>query len=321
MLLFSNKIKKYLQFLKHAVALIAIIFLMFLAFNTYGQQAFSYTQYMVNPTPFNSAFSLIDKDTRVDLMLRKQWAGISGAPTTQFVDGFMPIEKTNGAAGIIFENDKIGAESLTQLNGFYAQTVQLGTQHYLALSLNLGIRNYAENYSSLYSTYDPLLKQDIKQTKPNIGFGLLYFSEDFYVGISAPQFTLRFINNTSIIQNNNFRNDYFLTGGITDNMLDGLKLKFATLITFTNGLGATADVSSMFLYRDVFGVGVNYDSHNEAALILSTKFGSFSFGYSYQFGLNTSTNIGGPINGTQELTISYGIEHKRFYVKKDAKVF
>ncbi len=275
---------------------------------------------MINPLPFNSAFSLIDNDSRADLMVRKQWAGVSGAPTTQFVDGYLPIEKSNGAAGLIFENDQIGVESLTQLNGFYGQTVQLGKQHFLAMSLNLGLRNYAANYSSLYSTADPLLTQDLKQTKPNIGFGLLYFSEDFYIGVSAPQFTLKFSGNSSL-PNNNFRNDYFLSAGITDNLLNGLKLKFATLVTYTSGVGSTIDVSSMFYYRELFGFGANYASNNEAAFIVSTKFKSFSFGYSYQFGLNAENNIGGPTNATQELTISYGLGHKRFYVKKSNKVF
>lgn len=318
---YSFETIKQSLFLKQIAALLAInIYFAFIPFNAFSQQAFSYTQYMINPIPFNSAFSSVDNDTRADLMLRKQWAGIVGAPTTQFADGFMPIEKTNGAAGLIFENDKLGFESLTQLNGFYSQSVKIGKQGFLGLSLNLGLRNYSLNYSSAQSS-DPSAPQDFRETKPNIGFGLVYFSENFYIGLSAPQFTFNTSSSTLTVKNNNFRNDYFLTAGVTNNLLNGLKWKFATLMTYTSGVGPTADISSMFMYREIFGVGLNYASNNEAALILNAKFRSFSFGYSYQFGLNTANNIGGPTNATQELTLSYSLGHRRFYVKKSSKVF
>lgn len=285
-----------------------------------GQQPFTYTQYMINPLPFNSAFSLVDYDTRSDFMLRKQWLGIHGSPETQFIDGYTPVVKTNGETGAIFENDKIGIESLTQINGFYAQTVKIGKQQFLGLSLNLGFRNYSTNYSSLLVT-DPIINQDIKQLRPNLGFGLLYFSENFYAGISAPQLSFNSASNTNISQNNNFRNDFFFTTGISDNLLNDLKIKFATLITYSPGIGLTTDVSSMFSYREVFEVGLNYRTNNEAALIIETRFHSFKFGYSYQFGINPETNVGGSMNATQELNLSFNLGHKRFYVKKSNRVF
>src|SRR6187402_3236441 len=149
-------------------------------------QQFSFTQYMDNLTPLNPAYSLIDQAGSVNTMARKQWVGIDGAPTTFLINANMPLSSIMGAAGLIVMNDQFAIERETQANAYFAKAVQLGQNNYLGVSINAGIKRYVANYSSLDPS-DPTFSNDVRTTKPNIGFGVMYFSDWYYVGVSAPE--------------------------------------------------------------------------------------------------------------------------------------
>ncbi len=110
---------------------------------------FSYTQYMDNLTPLNPAYSLLYKPGAVNALARKQWVGINGAPTTFMLNGDLPIESVNGAAGLTIVNDQLAIEHQTEVNAFFTKAVQVGPKDYLGVSINVGLRNYAANYSTL----------------------------------------------------------------------------------------------------------------------------------------------------------------------------
>lgn len=299
--------------------IVLLCFLLVVSNRVICQQTFSYTQYMNDLTPINPASTMVEDVGSFNLLARKQWAGVAGAPTTLFFDGNLPVRSTNGSAGFVFENNKFGVESLTSLNAFYAQSVRLGWDKYLALSLNVGYRSYIANYTQL-DPNDKALGPDINQSKPNLGFSIMYYSKTAYIGLSVPQLTVRNLGKASVLDNNYFRNNYFITGGITQEISDGIKIKPATLISYTRGLPLLADVSAMAMFNDQFGVGLNYRTNNEAALLISTDFLLFHVGYSYQFGVSGAT-IGGFTNATQEITIGYRLTPKKFNIDKVKRVF
>ena len=296
-----------------------LFFLLMFTYVVKGQHSFSYTQYMNDLAPINPASSLVEANGSFNLLARKQWAGVPGAPTTLFFDGNLPVKSLNGTAGFIFESNKYGVENLTQLKGFYAQSVRLGWEQYIGLSLNVGFRSYIANYTQLDPT-DKALGPDINQSKPNIGFSVIYYSRSFYTGISVPDLTVRNLGKTSVQDNNYFRNNYFVTAGFTQEISDGIKLKPATLLSYTRGVPLIADVSAIVLFNDVLGVGLNYRTSNESALIVTTDLLLFHVGYSYQFGVS-GTTIGGYTNATQEITIGYRLGRKKFNIDRVKRVF
>jgi len=196
----------------------------------------------------------MDADGSFNMLARKQWAGVNGAPTTLFFNGNLPVGSLNGSAGLIFENDKFGVENLTEMNAFYAQSVQISDKQFLAVSFNLGFKNYTADYSQL-DPNDPALSPDVRENKPNIGFGLMYYNEDFYLGVSVPELTIRNLGVASLLDNNYFRNNYFFTGGFTLKLVDGLKLKPAALVSYTRGVPLITDVSGTLLIKDFLGLG------------------------------------------------------------------
>src|ERR1700743_1498907 len=267
------------------------------------QQEFGYTQYMDNLTPFNQAYSLLDKNSSVTALVRRQFVGIQGAPSTFIFSGSLPIESIGGSSGILVMNDKFAVESKTQFSAWFGKSIQLNDESFLGVSISGGLKNYVANFSSLDPS-DPEFKNDVRQTKPNVGFGVIYYSDTYYIGLSMPELTITSLGTASVQDNTNFRNHYYFSGAFITELADGIKLKPAAMLAYVKGIPVTLNVSSVIFLKDVLGVGVNYRSDNEAAGILFINMNWIKLGYSYQFG-TSSANLGGFNNAIHEITLTY----------------
>ena len=267
------------------------------------RQAFSYSQYMDNLTPHNPAYSLIDKAGSISTLASKQLVGIDGAPTTLLINANFPIEPVNGAVGLIVFNDKVAIENETEFNAYFAKAIQVGTNDFLAVSLNAGLRNYVANYSQL-AVDDPTFKTDVRETKPNVGFGVMYYSDRFYLGLSVPELTITSLGTASVQNNTNFRNNYYFAGALITDLSEDIKFKPATLVSYTKGVPIVADISGIFYLKETLGLGANYRTNKQMAGIITINVDAFHIGYSYQFG-TSSANLGGFNNATNEVTLSY----------------
>jgi type IX secretion system PorP/SprF family membrane protein len=287
------------------VVLLFVLFVLEIGGRAHAQtQAFSFTQYMDNLTPINPAYSVLDQAYSVNTMARKQWVGIDGAPTTFLLNGNIPIVSINGAAGLIVYNDQFAIEHQTEVNAYFSKAIQLGQSDYLAVSLNAGVRNYIANYSTL-DPNDPVFSNDVRETKPNIGFGVMYFTDWYYLGISAPELTITSLGTASIQNNNNFRSHYYFTGALLTDLGDDFKLKPSVLISYAKDVPLVTDISSILYIKETLGLGGSYRANNKlAAGIITLNLDQIHVGYSYQFN-TSSNNLGGFNLATHEVTLSY----------------
>src|SRR5471030_1579833 len=83
-----------------------------------AQQFFSYSQYMNNLTPLNSAYSMLDNNGSINALVRKQWVGIPGAPTTYIFNANLPLEPIGAATGLVAMDDQFAVEHLTEINAY-----------------------------------------------------------------------------------------------------------------------------------------------------------------------------------------------------------
>jgi type IX secretion system PorP/SprF family membrane protein len=302
------KIFKYQILQIRIIGLPAFSFLL-LAFSFFSpcgaqaQQFFTYSQYMNNLTPLNPAYSLLDNNGSINALVRKQWVGIPGAPTTFVFNANLPLESIGASSGLIAMDDQFAVEHLTEINAYFAKSVRLTASDYLAVSLNAGIRRYVANYSNL-DPGDPAFNDNLDETKPNLGFGVLLYSDKYYLGVAVPELTVRSLGTGSIIDNNYFRNHYNFSAAYLIDVAEDIDFKPAGLLTYTRGVPVIADVSGTFYLKKMIGFGLDYRSNNEIAGIMSVSLDVFKFGYSYQFG-TASDNIGGISFATQELTLTY----------------
>jgi type IX secretion system PorP/SprF family membrane protein len=267
------------------------------------QQEFSYTQYMDNLTPFNQAYSLLDKSGSINAVIRKQFVGIQGAPSTFIFGGNVPIESIGGASGILVMNDKFAIESNTQFSAYFAKSIQLSDKNFLGVSISGGLKSYVANFSSLDAS-DPQFRNDVRQTKPNLGFGVMYYSDNYYIGLSMPELTITGLGTAGVQDNTNFRNHYYFSGAFITNLADGIKLKPAGMAAYAKGIPVIVNVSGTIFLKDILGIGINYRSDRAAAGILSVNMNSFKLGYSYQFS-TSSARLEGFNNAIHEITLTY----------------
>ena len=288
--------------LKKILTLISLLLLN--AVKTKAQQAnFSYNQYADNLTPLNPAYSVMDKAGFVNVLGRKQFVGISGAPQTLLFSGSIPIKSFNSSAGLIVLNDQFAVEHLTEINGFFAKSIQLTNESYLAVSLNFGVRNYVANYSSL-DYNDPQFKNDVRQTTPNLGFGVMYYGANYYIGVSLPELTLQGLGDASVQRSNYLKDHYYFAAGYLADLSPDVKFKPAMLVSYSKGTTTVANFSGTFFLKEQLGLGFNYNTSKQLAGILSVNTSSFKIGYSYAFS-TSGNNLGGFNNTTNELSLSY----------------
>ena len=267
------------------------------------QQIYSYSQYADNLTAINPAYSMLDKAGSVSVLGRKQFIGIDGAPSSLMFNANFPVESINSATGIYVLNDQAAIEHQIEFNAFFAKGIQLTQTSYLAVALNAGVRNYVGNYSQL-DALDPQFMNDVRETKPNIGFGVMFYSANYYLGLSVPEFTIRSLGTASEQQANYLRTHYYFTGAYLADVSDDVKFKPATLLSYVNGSPVLANVSGTFYLKEQLGIGLNYRTDKKAAAMLSVIGKAFRVGYSYQFG-TSSNNLGGVNINTHEVSISY----------------
>ncbi|TCS84691.1 type IX secretion system PorP/SprF family membrane protein [Anseongella ginsenosidimutans] len=271
----------------------------------YAQQPFTYTQYMDNLAPINATYSLLDKAGAVHALVRKQWVGIDGAPSTLIANGHLPLASIGAAAGLNIMHDEFGPEKMTEASAFLAKSVRLSEKEYLAASMSFGVRRYEARYSGL-DPHDPLFQDDILETVGTLGLGLMYFiPEKFYAGVSVPRISFRELGRASVEDSRYFKNHYYLMMGFLGSLGEDIKIKPAILASYASNIPLHADISTTLYLKEAIGLGLNYRTNNEMGAILSVFLNNrLRFGYSYQFGLN-SYRLGQVNDGTHEITLGY----------------
>lgn len=271
--------------------------LLLLSLNSIAQQAFTYTQYMNNITPYNSAYSAINKNASINLSGRLQWVGIEGAPTSYMLNGNLPFENINASAGMILRQDKFAVENQLNMSFFFAKSVQLNKDNFFSVSLNGGFQSYKANYSELDAS-DPQFQDDISELSGTAGAAVLFYSPDkYYAGLSVPNLNLSSFSQAST----RIKNTFYFAGAFMQDLGDDVTLKPSLLVSYVKNIPVTADISTTAYFKNI-GIGASYRTTNDIAGTLSFMFNNMFAGYSYQTGIG-SKNIGSLSNGTHELSL------------------
>jgi len=243
-----------------------IITLVFFATSIWGmkaQQDAQYTQYMYNTLAVNPAYAGSRGVLSINGLHRSQWVGLDGAPTTQTLNFNTPVSERVGI-GLSIVNDKIGngTNQDTYFDGVVSYTVPVSETGKLSFGIKAGghLLNLdftkLQNYNNEANTVG--LSNIDKKFAPNFGAGVYYHTDQFYVGLSVPNFlkTEHFDNSTSSLAQERM-NFYLITGYVFEINPD-LKFKPAILIKAVQGAPLQADVSANFMLSNKFTLGAAY---------------------------------------------------------------
>lgn len=269
--------------------MIFLSFLVLLEYQAYSQQMEQSSLYMYNSLYYNPAYAGTRNTLSASVIIREQWVGLDGSPSSQYFSIHTPIANRKLGIGLHFNNDKIGSRRKNTVYADFAATIKLNQNNdRLNFGLSAGIDNYSFGFSELYAldVNDPIANTNYSKLTPNIGAGIYFYNDKYYAGISVPSI-ISHTNNVEGISHSINKMHLFITGGYVFNINSTLDLKLASLIRYTHGAPITMEFNSnLLLYKKVWvgamyrtgeGVGIN------ASVIL---FDGFTVGYAYDFPLN-----------------------------------
>ena len=231
-----------------------------------AQQDAQYTQYMYNTLVINPAYAGNRGVLSIAALYRSQWVGLDGAPTTQTLNIHSPIGKKIGL-GFAIINDEIGngTSQKTNFDLTASYNINLSAKQKLSFGIKAGGNLLSLDFTKLSGFSNEQGANGIpnidNKFSPNLGAGVYYHTEQFYIGFSIPNFlqTQHFDSSeaTSSYLAKEQMNFYLMTGYIFD-MSSNLKFKPALLLKMINGAPLQVDMSANFLINERFSLGIAY---------------------------------------------------------------
>jgi type IX secretion system PorP/SprF family membrane protein len=220
------------------------------------------------------------------VLYRKQWVEIEDAPTTGTFFIHSPVGRNVGL-GLSVISDKIGP---VEENNFYADfsyTLNLGGEHRLAFGLKAGFTMHKIDFNTIYPTL-PDLGDDVfgsgnpNETFLNIGSGLFYYTDKYYVAFSVPNMLKSKYLDFDGREYGTEELHYFLTGGYVFDINPNLKFKPFAMIKSSLNAPTSVDLSTNFLLYDKLELGATYRLEDSfGAMVNFAVTPSLRIGYAY----------------------------------------
>ncbi len=188
-----------------------------------GQTDAMFTKYMFNQLSYNPAYAGSKEYLSMNVIHRTQWLGVKGAPHSQTFTVHTPMKGFDRLGfGLSIINQNVGSSQALTANLSYAYRIRLGESPYagtIAVGMQGGMTNWRANLTDLdvYNTTDEAFSEQFPSFwLPNFGFGIYYYSQYYFVGISSPnllEYDLRDKDVTTDRNARTFRHYYLTAGG------------------------------------------------------------------------------------------------------------
>lgn len=292
----------------------SIVFVVVGLNTTMAQQLPQFTQYMFNTISINPAYAGSRGTFSAVGLHRSQWVGLEGGPETQTLSVHAPLRNENIGIGVSFINDKLGYENFTYLYGDFSYTIKTGQKSQLAFGVKAGFTHYNLDEELLNDPSiinDPFFNDVSNRWSPNIGAGLYWHSQKWYLGLSTPRLLNTDYNNGGS-GNIDYvaleRLSYYLTGGYVFDLSATTKLKPSVLLKATNGAPLSLDISANFLFNEKLWLGAGYRFNESAAAIGGIADFQISkqlrIGYAYEYPIS---DIRPYTSGTHEVLLMFEV--------------
>ena len=295
-----------------------IIFLLFISVNTqfvFAQQDplfthFAYAQNVVNP-----AYSGSRDHMSASILSRLQWLGFNGAPMTHFFTLHTPIFSPNFGTGIVFLNEQIGPSRQNYLALDFSYEIKLSSVSKLRFGLKFSGEKYAANLMDLETEQlsDNAFSSAVNSKFiPNAGFGMLFKSRNFFLGLSVPRMLENKLENNATsggIMVYTFRRHYHLVTGHQFAISPTIDLRPALSLRVVEGAPIQFDLMSSLVFSEKISAGLNYRLGDALGVILGMQITEqFNVGYSFDFSfLNTTGRYNA---GSHEIFLRYDFNYK-----------
>jgi type IX secretion system PorP/SprF family membrane protein len=270
---------------------IALVTLALFALEAKAQQDPHYTQYMYNMNVMNPAYAGSKETLAIGLLYRQQWVNVEGAPQTGTFSIHSPVG-SNVGLGLSVISDKIGPVEENNIYGDFSYTLNLGGEHKLAMGIKTGLTFQSVGlFSDIGNGYVPqpgdiAFQQNSSNTYFNIGTGLFYYTQKYYLAASIPNMLeatyLDVQEDGQAYQFGTEKQHFFVTGGYVFNLSAATKLKPSFMVKSAFGVPVSLDLSANALFFDKFEIGATYRLDDSfGAMVNYAITPSVRIGYAY----------------------------------------
>ncbi len=304
--------EKFHNILFARIAGFTLYLLLGLSLNGISQQDPVYTQYMNNLLTIQPAYAGISGSLNITGISRAQWVGFEGAPNTNTLTINGPLRRFNVGLGLSIVNDKWGPIRQNGVYVDYAYRVKLRQDQFLSFGLKGGFNIYQAYLTDIVvnDPNDPVFAYDVNfKFLPNLGVGIMWHSDRFFLGVSSPKILKNRIQSQSTETVYREVLHFYGMGGYVFFLSDVLKFKPTILYRWAERTPSFADFSGSFLLYDRVWIGATYRLKNSYGLIFQFNVNTqLKFGYSYDQTTFHPTQVN---SGTHEFLISYDFIYSR----------
>ncbi|WP_299551945.1 type IX secretion system membrane protein PorP/SprF [Seonamhaeicola sp.] len=302
---------KHLNIYHKIAALLSIIVL---SFQSHAQQDPQFTQYMYNMSVINPAYAIADEGIlNLGGLYRTQWVGLEGAPKTGTFFAHTPINDKI-EMGISFTNDNIG-DVVNENNVFadFAYVLPVGIESKISLGLKAGFTFFDTTFDGFVlqsgnTTTDVAFNENVSKAFPNLGIGAFFFTDTYYLGLSAPNMlTTKHIETENGVRATGVQSvHYFLTGGYVFDIDQNLKFKPAFMARGVSGAPPALDITANVLINEKLEAGLGYRLGDAISGLVNFRISpDLRIGYAYDF---TTSNLGDFNSGSHEIFILFDVD-------------
>ena len=272
-----------------------------------------FTHFMVNSQAINPAYVGGREAMTLTSLNRSQWTMLfDKPPALQSFSMHTPARRTPMGFGVAFQNERIGPERITTVEGDIAYTVPVSRHSTLSFGIKGGISMFYVPLTSLIidDPSDPLFASDIESLwLPNFGFGMYYRSEHLYVGVSIPK----------LLRTNPFTNQlyagakpaltertyYLIAGGFLSINVD-IDILPSAIFRYLPGGEYSAGVGTNVMFYDKFMLGGAY-RYNDAMGFMAGVYiyNNLMVSYSFDWGIKDPAHNYN--SGTHEIMLRYDL--------------
>lgn len=283
----------------------------FCSLAAFAQQDVQFTQYMFNTNAVNPAYTGSRGAISGVALFRTQWVGFEGAPVTQSVNVNSPFLNDKLGMGFTVLNEKIGPLKQTGIFTDFAYRIKF-EKSTLALGLKAGADIFQAGFNSLnvINAGDNQFQTNVSsRLLPNLGFGVYYHAERYYLGFSTPKLVQNNIDvqtgSSSISQVGVHKMHYYFIGGYVHDINPFIKFRPTVQAKLTYGAPVSLDANASFLFFDKLWLGGMYRFGDAVGLLVQFQFNSqLRAGYSYDY---TTSRLNKFNNGTHEVMLGYDL--------------
>lgn len=277
----------------------------------YAQQDPQFTQYMYNMSVINPAYATDDPTAfNFGLLYRSQWNNSVGGPVTGTFFGHGTFGKRMEGGLSVIHDEIGGVVKNTSVFADFAYVIPVSERSKLSLGLKAGASFFSTNFNGFVFSDplpDPTFAENISEVFPNVGFGMYYFSDRYYLGFSAPNLlkTEYLESDSGVVAQGTEEIHFFLTGGYVFNISKNVKFKPAFMMKGVANAPLAVDLTANTLLYDKIEAGFGYRFDDSYAFLVNFElFPSVRVGYVYE---QTTSNLGRFNSGTHEVLLLFNL--------------